>query len=246
MSACLTGALLVSLTTKTVSKSDARAISRRRSDFDRKRPHSFNRLFATPSQNFYVRPSIISSETICFRLGISSKLIKIRRDALNAGSQNSEGRDVRDIREPLTGGSPTFELAFPPIVVSKANGVYVRMQQEGWIRGLGATTRGKRTRVQSRRWSRNARFLGSAGGPYYNGGKSNESIVKVIIIAVHEILHSDDSTKVSFRNVPSCPTITSEDPAQQWLAGSDAIYPSGIRKILCEPQSTHSRPSSRQ
>ena len=45
-------------------------------------------------------------------------------------------------------------------------------------------------------------------------------------------LDSYGSLNVNFLNVPSCPAMTSEDPAQQWLALSDPIYPGGIQQIL--------------
>ena len=77
-------------------------------------------------------------------------------------------------------------------------------------------------------------------GPYYNSGKSNESIVKNVIVAVYKVLHSEDLRKFSFLNVLSCPTMISEDPTQQWLAGSDPMYPGGTQQILCEPHNTHS------
>ena len=60
------------------------------------------------------------------------------------------------------------------------------------------------------------------------------------IIAVYKVLYSNDSRKFSFLNVPSCPTMISKDPIQQWLAGSDPIYPGGTQQILCELQKTHS------
>ena len=195
--------------------------------------------------------------TICIITisAVTSKLIKTRRDALNAGSQNSEVEMSVIYRlGERTGGTESHSLvvlqlsSWPsrPLSCPRLTAFMYECNRRDGFAAWEPQHEGKGLECSHVGGQEMRGSWGLLVGLITMVASQMRVSSKIIIIAVHKVLHSDDSRKVSFLNVPSRPTITSEGPAQQWLAGSDAIYPSGIRKILCEPQSTHSRPSSRQ